>query len=103
METNFEEHYAKLDKLLEHRSRFAICALLRRYKRVAFRRFKELLQESDGNLGAQLKKLEDAGYISVSKEFKDRRPISWYTLTKTGEKALLNHLAGLEAMMKGLD
>lgn len=98
-EFEISEHLAKLDKLLEHRSRFAICALLKRYDKVAFSRFKELLGETDGNLGAQLRKLEDSGYINVNKEFQDRRPVSWYTLTDVGQKALLNHLSGLEALI----
>lgn len=100
-EPDFNSHYAQLDKLLEHRSRFAICALLRRYEKIAFSRFKQLLQESDGNLGAQLRKLEDASYIEVSKEFQDRRPVSWYRLTSKGEQALTAHLEGLDAILNG--
>ena len=100
-DTEISEHLAKLDKLLEHRSRFAICALLKRYDKVAFSRFKALLKETDGNLGAQLRKLEDSGYITVKKEFQARRPISWYRLTAIGRKALLSHLSGLEALLAG--
>lgn len=99
----FNAHYSSLDKLFEHRSRLAICALLVRYNRIAFSRFKKLLQETDGNLGAQLRKLEDAGYIKVEKEFADRRPVSWYTITKVGKNAFTSHLRGLEAVLNGSD
>ena len=101
MDAQFQSHYSNLDKLLEHRSRFAICALLKRYDKIAFSRFKELLKETDGNLGAQLRKLEDAGYIRVQKQFKDRRPISWYSLTSSGREAVQRHLQGLEALLTG--
>lgn len=101
MDTDFKQEFAKLDKLLEHRSRFAICALLKRYDRISFSRFKELLNETDGNLGAQLKKLEDNGYVSVEKKFQDRKPITWYQLSEQGAQALTTHLEGLHAVIEG--
>ncbi len=98
MDENIQSEYQKLDRLLEHRSRFAICALLKRYDKMAFSRFKQLLKETDGNLGAQLRKLEDAAYIVVEKEFQGRKPVSWYQLTEQGRAALRSHLEGLEAL-----
>ena len=77
---SIQKEFMRLDKLLEHRTRLAICALLQRYDRINFRRFKELLNETDGNLGAQLRKLEDADYIKVEKRFEERRPVSWYKI-----------------------
>ena|SRR5687767_4730304 len=84
-----------LDTLLEHRSRLAACVLLSKTDQLSFSRLKQLLQETDGNLGAQLRKLEDAGYLSAHKEFVDRRPVTWYRLTAAGRKALVSHLAAL--------
>jgi len=100
-DASIKKQFASLDKLLEHRTRLAICALLQRYERVNFRRFKELLQETDGNLGAQLRKLEDAGYIEVEKEFADRRPVSWYKISTDGKNALQTHLSGLKGILGG--
>lgn len=60
---------------------------------MAFSRLKSLLGETDGNLGAQLRKLEDNGYIAVRKEFANRRPVSWYSLTPSGRNAVTAHLA----------
>jgi DNA-binding MarR family transcriptional regulator len=85
----------QLDDLLEHRSRLATCVLLSRTDRLSFSRLKALLSETDGNLGAQLRKLEEAGYVAVQKEFRDRRPVSWYRLTASGRKALVSHLNAL--------
>jgi len=90
---------AKLDKLFEHRSRLTICVLLMSYDRIAFKRFKELLQETDGNLGAQLRKLENENYIYIEKEFENRRPVSWYSITEKGQTALQEHLAGVDALL----
>jgi DNA-binding MarR family transcriptional regulator len=40
-----------------------------------------------GNLSAHLSKLENAGYIEVTKEFIDRKPHTALTLTKKGRTA----------------
>ena len=96
-----ERHYGQLDKLFEHRTRLAICALLSRYQKINFRRFKDLLKETDGNLGAQLRKLEEASYIKVSKEFSERRPVSWYQITAAGKSALKQHLNSLDGILNG--
>jgi DNA-binding transcriptional ArsR family regulator len=90
------------DKILEHRTRLAITVLLSRHEEISFRRFKELLKESDGNLGAQLKKLEDNDYVIARKEFVDRKPVTWYLLSKTGKAALKKHIEALEKMFADL-
>lgn len=89
-----------LNKLLGHRTRLGICVLLARNDQLSFRRLKELLEETDGNLGAQLRKLEDERLISVQKEFRDRRPVSWYALTEHGLATLEVHLEAMQQLMK---
>ena len=92
-----------MDRLLEHRSRLGICVLLLRADAMSFSRLKTLLDETDGNLGAHLKKLEEAGYIRVRKEFADRKPVSWYGLTTKGETATRAHLEALEELLQGAE
>ncbi|HEX5664477.1 MAG TPA: transcriptional regulator [Xanthomonadaceae bacterium] len=84
-----------LDPVLEHRARLAIAVLLARHGEISFASFKQQLDMSDGNLGAQLRKLEDAGYISLRRDFVERKPVTWYALTKPGRKALDRHLRAL--------
>jgi len=84
-----------LDPALEHRARLAISVLLARHGEISFASFKQQLDMSDGNLGAQLRKLEDAGYISLRRAFVERKPVTWYALTKPGRKALDRHLRAL--------
>lgn len=88
-----------MDKILEHRSRLAICVLLSRNDKMNFSRFKELLGETDGNLGAQLRKLEDAGYVTAKKTFQGRKPVSWYKLSSAGRKALKAHVEALSNLL----
>lgn len=90
------------DRLLEHRVRLAICVLLARQDALSFSRLKKLTGETDGSLGAHLKRLEDAGYAKVEKEFRDRKPVSWYSLTAAGRQALEEHVRALERVLAGL-
>jgi DNA-binding PadR family transcriptional regulator len=89
-----------LNKLLGHRGRLGICVLLARNDELSFRRLKEILEETDGNLGAQLRRLEDEGFITVRKEFRMRKPVSWYALTEDGRRSLAAHLEALAQLIK---
>jgi DNA-binding PadR family transcriptional regulator len=77
-----------------------VCVLLSGAEAMNFSRLKKLLNQSDGNLGAQLRKLEEAGYVTVRKEFVDRKPVSWYRLAAAGRDALQHHLAAMETVIK---
>lgn len=90
---------ASLDKLLDHRVRLGICVLLSRSESLSFSRLKELLGETDGSLGAHLRKLEEAGHVTVRKEFVERKPVSWYRLTPEGGRSLKGHLEGLSQLI----
>lgn len=89
---------AALDSVLEHRARLAVCVLLSRSGEISFSRFKELLDQTDGNLGAQLRKLEDEGYVALRKAFESRKPITWYRLTAKGRRALTDHVSALTGL-----
>jgi len=86
-------------KILGHRCRLGACALLARSDELSFSRLKELLGESDGNLGAHLRKLEDEGYVTIRKEYMNRRPITWYRLTEKGRRSLEVHLAAMHGLL----
>ena len=90
-----------LDPAFEHRARLAIAVLLARHGEISFARFKQELALTDGNLGAQLRRLEDDGYISLRRDFVARKPVTWYRLTRTGRKALDRHLGALRALISG--
>jgi DNA-binding MarR family transcriptional regulator len=99
-EAQAREAIGGLDPLLNHPSRLGALVLLSNADAIAFSRLKALLGETDGNLGAQLRKLEDAAYVAVKKEFVDRRPVSWYSLTAPGRKALRAHLAAMQRVIE---
>ncbi len=90
----------QLDPLLQHPSRLGALVLLSTADAISFSRLKELLRETDGNLGAQIRKLEEAGYLSVKKEFRDRKPVSWHSITAKGRQALKGHLRAIESLIQ---
>ena len=90
----------RLDAALEHRVRLAICVLLSRTSALTFSRFKELLEQTDGNLGAQLRRLEDEHYVALRRDFVDRKPVTWYSLTPQGRTALRAHIRALQGLLE---
>ncbi|CAN5630732.1 transcriptional regulator [soil metagenome] len=88
-----------LDPALEHRARLAISVLLARHGEISFAAFKQRLELTDGNLGAQLRKLEDLGYLLLRRDFVDRKPVTWYRLSASGRKALDKHLQALQSVI----
>ena len=93
------DELASLDGLFEHRVRLAICVLLSKHDAMSFSRLKRVLEETDGSLGTHLRKLENAGYLSIEKTFRDRRPVTWYTLTQAGRTRLMEHIANLTRLI----
>ena len=93
------QHLDHLNPLLQHRSRLGAMVLLSGTDALSFVRLRELLKETDGNLGAQLRRLEEAEYVNVRKEFNDRKPVSWYSLTTAGRSVLKNHLKAMESLI----
>jgi DNA-binding transcriptional ArsR family regulator len=79
--------------------RLAIAVLLSRWDRLSFSRLRELTGETDGSLGAHMRRMEEAGYVSVDKEFRDRKPVTWYALAPAGRLALEAHLRALEDLI----
>ena len=88
-----------LDSAFEHRARLAIAVLLARRGEISFARFKQELALTDGNLGAQLRRLEDDGYLALRRDFVDRKPVTWYALSPDGRQALDRHLAALRTVI----
>ena len=67
---------------------------------VDFSYLRDLLEVTDGNLGAHLRKLEEAGYIAINKTFVDRKPRTYVAVTAAGRKVFKEHVAALESILK---
>jgi DNA-binding HxlR family transcriptional regulator len=89
-----------LDALLHHRMRLGLVSALAAAESLSFNDLKSLLETSDGNLSVHARKLEDAGYVTCSKTFENRRPRSEYRLTARGRQALGRYLGHMEAIIR---
>jgi DNA-binding MarR family transcriptional regulator len=67
---------------------------------VDFTYLRDLLEVTDGNLGAHLRKLEEAGYIAVNKTFVARKPRTFVSVTAAGRKVFQEHVQALESILK---
>ena len=67
---------------------------------VDFSYLRDLLEVTDGNLGAHLRKLEEAGFIAVNKTFVERKPRTYVAVTAAGRKVFKDHVAALESIIK---
>lgn len=67
---------------------------------VDFTYLRDLLKVTDGNLGAHLRKLEEAGFIAVNKVFIDRKPRTFIAATASGREVFQKHVAALESILK---
>jgi DNA-binding MarR family transcriptional regulator len=67
---------------------------------VDFGYLRDLLDVTDGNLGAHLRKLEEAGFIAVNKTFIERKPRTYLSVTTNGRNIFQEHVAALESILK---
>lgn len=65
-----------------------------------FNRLKELLDVTDGNLASHIKALENASYITIEKQFIDRKPNTRYSATSLGRLEFKKHIDALEKLLK---
>ena len=95
---------AELNKLIHERSRLLILTHLasNRDTEVSFNDIKDQLDFTPGNLSIQLKKLNEAEYINISKSFRENKPHTAVSITIKGVKALTDYLEEMEELIKGL-
>jgi DNA-binding MarR family transcriptional regulator len=88
-----------LDPVFLHRIRLGICLLLAETEYMTFQRLKELIDVTDGNLGAQLNNLRTAGLVSSKTFTLARRRATWFSLTEAGRRSLDAHISALESIV----
>ena len=94
---------AELNEIIHQPVRLRIMAVLvalESSNEVDFTYLRDLLEVTDGNLGAHLRKLEEAGYIAVNKTFVERKPRTYVAATAEGRKIFQEHVAALESILK---
>lgn len=85
-----------LDPLLHSQLRLGVMSLLISVESAEFTFLKEKTNSTAGNLSVQLDKLSEAGYISVEKSFKGKKPLTTCKVTKKGIKAFEEYVSALK-------
>ncbi|WP_288237890.1 MULTISPECIES: transcriptional regulator [Alistipes] len=88
-----------IDKTLESKVRLGIMAVLMVNDSMDFKSLRSLLNLTDGNLVTHTRTLENAGYITSSKQFIGRMPNTTYRATDQGREAFRRHLQALESFI----
>ncbi len=89
----------EIDPVVHGPLRLAVLSLLAGVDKADFRWLRDKTGSTDGNLGANLARLEGARYIAVTKKFIGRKPTSLYRLTPAGRKALAAYVAALRKLL----
>lgn len=89
----------ELDDVIHGRIRLGIMAYLVGAGSADFSTLKTRLQATDGNLSVHLRKLEEAGYVAVAKSFRDRKPLTEFSLTQSGRSAFVKYLDALGKLL----
>jgi len=86
--------------MFENRIRLAIMSVLVVNEVMDFNSLKKTLDLTDGNLASHIATLEKGKYVSVSKKFVGKKPLTTYASTAAGKKALAEHLDALEEIIR---
>jgi len=90
------------DPIIHQPMRLRIIAALKPLpaaEQLEFVRLKEIVGATEGNLGAHITTLEEAGYVKVVKDFNGKRPRTRVSLTKTGRRAFEDYVAYLREII----
>lgn len=86
----------ELDPLLHSQLRLGVMSLLISVDSAEFTFLKEKTNSTAGNLSVQLDKLSEAGYITIEKSFKGKKPLTTCKVTKLGIKAFEEYVNALK-------
>jgi len=88
-----------LNPVIHGKLRLALLSLLVGVEEAEFTWLRTKTGSTDGNLGAQLQKLEEDGYVAVEKKFVLRKPQTLYRITESGRQALSEYVQALKQLL----
>jgi len=91
--------FKDLDPILHSQLRLAVVSLLISVKKAEFTFIREKTNSTAGNLSVQINKLKEAGYIDVSKSFKDNYPQTICKITPIGVTAFEDYVKDLQSYL----
>lgn len=86
------EPFLNLDRVIHEKGRLAIMSMLAASPELSFTELRDTLNMTDGNLTTHIRTLQEAGYLSVTKSFQNKRPLTTCSLTAKGTKAFTGYI-----------
>ena len=94
------EPLLQLDRVIHEKGRLGIMSMLAASPELSFIELRDTLDMTDGNLTTHIRTLQEAGYVSVAKSYRDNRRLTTVSMTAAGRKAFSEYLALLERIVK---
>ena len=94
------EPFLQLDRLIHEKGRLAIMSMLAASPELSFTELRDTLGMTDGNLTTHIRTLQETGYVSVTKSYQDRRPLTTCSLTVRGRKSFSEYVNLLEQIVR---
>ena len=93
-----------LDNVIHERARLAVLTYLASspLPSVSFTELRERLELTAGNLSVQLRTLEQAGYVEVTKRIVGRKPATTVSLTARGQAAVQDYVDKMDVILRKL-
>ena len=90
------------DSIIHQPVRLKIMAALKALpenEQLEFVRLKTIVGATEGNLGAHITTLEEAGYVEVEKDFAGKKPRTRVRLSKAGRRAFEDYVVYLREII----
>ena len=88
--------FKDLDPVLHSQLRLAIISLLIGVETAEFTYLKDQTGATSGNLSIQITKLKEAGYIEVTKKFRNNYPLTLCRITPLGKQRFTEYVKTLK-------
>ncbi len=89
----------QLEKVFQVPARLRIMSVLMANKKADFSELIEMLELTRGNLSMHMKMLEGCKYITIKKQFVNRKPRTTYHITSLGKKDFIMYIKMLEGII----
>ncbi len=94
------EPFLQLDRVIHERGRLAIMSMLAASPELSFTELRDALEMTEVNLTTHVRTLQEAGYVSIAKSYRNRRRLTTVSLTRTGRQAFADYVALLEQIVQ---
>jgi DNA-binding MarR family transcriptional regulator len=94
------ELFLQLNRVIHEKGRLAIMSALAATPELSFTELRDMLNMTDGNLTTHIRTLQQEGFVSVAKSYKNNRPLTSCVLTAAGRKAFAQYIDLLDQIVR---